>query len=130
MSKVDEILARAGKKNVVALSERNMDVVNGIPQNMILKVTDISENSVGRENVTLEALDYKIVLRSVDGLKVGEYYTVSGEGLVFSPAPADPMDSMDFLDSLEIDEDAIAAKRAGGGEAIAEDDADCEGCKI
>lgn len=48
-------------------------------------------------------------------------------------APATPVaDSFDLdaLDDIEIDEEAVAAKQAGGGEAIDEDDADCEGCKI
>ena len=38
--------------------------------------------------------------------------------------------NLDSLDSLEIDEQRIAEKQAGGGEAIADAEADCEGCKI
>lgn len=132
MSKVDEILAQAAKKNVVELSERNSDIVAGIPLGMVLTVSAVNDNSVGMENVTLTALDMEIVLRSVPNMKVGQMYTV-GKGILIPAAPAkkaDPMDDMDFLDSLEIDEEAIAAKQEGGGEAIAEDDADCEGCKI
>lgn len=36
----------------------------------------------------------------------------------------------DSLDHLEIDEDAIDQKRSGGGEALDDGEADCEGCKI
>lgn len=38
--------------------------------------------------------------------------------------------NMDSLDSLEVDEQRLAEKQAGGGEAIADGEADCEGCKI
>ncbi|QQO90176.1 hypothetical protein pEaSNUABM5_00034 [Erwinia phage pEa_SNUABM_5] len=34
------------------------------------------------------------------------------------------------LDHLDIDEDAIEQKRNGGGEALDDGEADCEGCKI
>lgn len=34
------------------------------------------------------------------------------------------------LDSFEIDEEALEAKRNGGGEAIEESEEDCIGCKI
>jgi len=45
---------------------------------------------------------------------------------------SNPQDNIDFdnIDALDIDEAAIDAKRSAGGEAIADDDADCEGCKI
>jgi len=38
--------------------------------------------------------------------------------------------SADALDHLEIDVDAIERKRDGGGEALDDGEADCEGCKI
>ena len=38
--------------------------------------------------------------------------------------------STDALDHLEIDEEALEQKRNGGGEALDDGEADCEGCKI
>lgn len=38
--------------------------------------------------------------------------------------------NLDSLDALEVNEERLAEKQAGGGEAIADAEADCEGCKI
>lgn len=38
--------------------------------------------------------------------------------------------NLDALDAIEVDEAKIAEKQAGGGEAITDSEADCEGCKI
>lgn len=39
-------------------------------------------------------------------------------------------DDAGFLNGLEEAEAAAEAKRGGGGEVVADDEADCEGCKI
>lgn len=42
----------------------------------------------------------------------------------------DEDDDFNALDDLNIDEEALERKRDGGGEALDDDEADCEGCKI
>lgn len=50
-------------------------------------------------------------------------------GTVHPEAKVDDL-TENFLDGLEVDEEALAKKQEGGGEAILDDEADCEGCKI
>jgi hypothetical protein len=38
--------------------------------------------------------------------------------------------NLDALDTLEVNEERLAEKQAGGGEALTDAEADCEGCKI
>lgn len=70
-----------------------------------------------------------------DGLESGEEpedAEQSDRGRTASSTTVDtaPELDSDSLDHLDIDEDALEQKRNGGGEAIDDDEADCEGCKI
>lgn len=51
-----------------------------------------------------------------------------------STSKHEPLDDEDdefgAIDDLDIDEDAVEEKRNGGGEALDDGEADCEGCKI
>jgi len=64
-------------------------------------------------------------MSKVDDLLKEEFYPPAGMNV----GKLEIVDELAFFDNLEIDESVIEAKRNGGGE-IAEDETDCEGCKI